>query len=389
MERKDWLARRRKGIGGSDAAAILGLSPWRTEMDVWLDKMEMGHETVDPARDFFLDLGTQLEPVIARLYERETGRKTMLPLPQIWQHPEHEMLIGSPDRFVQGELRGVELKSESDYSDNFGEPGTDEIPDHYLIQCAHYMMVTKFPKWDLALLHAGSRFAIYTVERDEQMENELREKLVAWWNEHIVGRKPPAIDGSKSWRDFLHYKFPLNIVPIEYIDERLAPLIQQLGAVKAAEKFYSDNKDKIENQLKSIIQDRDGLSSRFGKVTWKKTKDAQHLEFERAFRELVNAVDCVHPNTGTVQLAENILKQTMTTKPGVRRFLYTPPKGETIPIEDVLEGWKAYPKHLLADLKGELTDGGQHVNGGTETTNVPADAGEIQSGDITGAPETP
>src|SRR6266852_4597282 len=68
--------------------------------------------TPDPDRDFLLDLGNSLEPVIAGLYEKQTGR-TLIALapPGIWEHPKHPMLLGSPDRLVRGERRGVELKS--------------------------------------------------------------------------------------------------------------------------------------------------------------------------------------------------------------------------------------------------------------------------------------
>src|SRR6267142_5704216 len=110
---EDWKIVRRSGVGGSDVAAILGLSPWKSAMDVWLEKKGLLEETSDPNREFLLELGTQLEPVIARLYERETKAKLVLPFPAQWRHKQRDILIGSPDRFVEGQARGVELKSEN------------------------------------------------------------------------------------------------------------------------------------------------------------------------------------------------------------------------------------------------------------------------------------
>src|SRR6266849_2791235 len=152
-------------------------------MDVWLDKMGLKEETPDPDRDFLLDLGNSLEPVIAGLYEKQTGR-TLIALapPGIWEHPKHPMLLGSPDRLVRGERRGVELKSENLFQDKFGESGTDQVPEHYLIQCAHYMAITNYDAWDVALLHGGARFNIYTINRDLELEKAMVEQLLNWWN---------------------------------------------------------------------------------------------------------------------------------------------------------------------------------------------------------------
>ena len=73
MDEKEKLARR-FAIGGSEAAAVLGMSPWQSPMDVWLRKMGLVEETPDPRREEMFQLGKDMEPVIAKMYERRTGR---------------------------------------------------------------------------------------------------------------------------------------------------------------------------------------------------------------------------------------------------------------------------------------------------------------------------
>ena len=181
-------------------------------MDVWIEKMGLAGEDIpDPNRDFLLNLGTAMEPVISELYSRETGRNVFQP--RRYAHKKLHWLIGSPDRLVVGEKRGVELKTESMYVDQFGEPGTDEVPDQYLIQCAVYMAIMEYPVWDIALLKAGTSFTIYTIKRDMDLETHLLTELNDWWQRHIVEKHPPDIDGSGAWTLYLRKTYPRDIEP--------------------------------------------------------------------------------------------------------------------------------------------------------------------------------
>lgn len=314
MKKPTWKEERRKGIGGSDAAAILGLSPWKSAMDVWLDKMGMAEESADPNRQFLLDLGNDLEPVIAKLYERETKRSLYTPMMQRIVHPTEKFLAGTPDRLVKGELRGVELKSENQFMDEFGDPGTDEVPYHYLIQCAHYMAVTRFPVWDVALLHGGAAFSIYTIERDLGLERDMIDQLRAWWDEHIIGQKPPEVDGSSAWKVYLRKKFPADILPVKDVDEETLVLVNRLRAIRRANEQLSGVEAQIETRLKLVIGEHEGIQGEFGKITWKRSKDRNQVDWEKAFSEL--AVEA--PNT----LINEVLKRSVTSRPGFRRFLF-------------------------------------------------------------------
>lgn len=330
--REQWLQDRRKGIGGSDAAAILGFSPWRTAMDVWLEKTELvPARAADPDRDFLLELGQRLEPVIAGLYERETGNQIVIPSQIIFHHTEYPELIGTPDRIgadcfmTDAPLSarfGVELKTENQFTDSFGDPGSDQVPQHYLIQCAHYMAVLNLPRWDVAVLHGGTRFNVYHIERDAELEGELIDQLRAWWREHVVNRTPPPVDASDGWRRYLHAKHPVENLPLVRTDDPAKQqLLGNLWQIRNAEKNLTALREETENQLKQSIGDAEGIYSNAGRATWKKTKDSTSVDWQAAFHSLARKYGTLR------EMRDEIIKPHISTRPGVRRFLFSPAKG--------------------------------------------------------------
>jgi putative phage-type endonuclease len=322
MERKLWLATRRTGIGGSDAAAILGLSPWRSPMDVWMEKRGLVDEDPNPERAFLMDLGARLEPVIAGLYERETGRDVVIPAQGIFRHKKHPVLLGTPDRLVADTRIGVELKTENLFSDEFGDPGSAEVPIHYAIQCHHYMAIMDYSVWDVAVLHAGTRFGIYTLVRDAELEAAMVDTLLSWWDRHIVAGVPPDLDGTEAWRNFLHTKFPKETLGLKKLEASESELVANLALVRAYEKSFKEQKARLENQLKEIIGEHSGVTSEYGRVTWKLTKDSKEVDWHAAFDLMARKYRTLP------EMQEELLKSCTEVKPGVRRFLYTAPKGE-------------------------------------------------------------
>jgi putative phage-type endonuclease len=327
---EDYKKLRREGVGGSDAAAILGLSPWKSAMDVWLEKKGLAEERNDPNRDFLLDLGTQLEPVIARCYERQTGVKLTLPFPLQWTHKKYPVLRGSPDRFVEGVSRGVELKSENQFSDQFGEPGTDQVPYHYLVQCAHYMAVLDYDVWDVALLHGGTRFAVYTIHRDKELEASMTEQLLDWWERYIVKDVPPDVDGSGAWKVYLRKKYPVNLLPIKQGDEETLNLVKKLEWAGVSAAACAAIEEETKNRLKLLIGEHDGIQGEFGKITWKKTKDSESVDWELTHKDFLRTLAAKHPELWLGELHEvHRTIQRIHTMPrqGTRRFLFQPAKG--------------------------------------------------------------
>lgn len=286
-------------------------------MDVWMDKLGLNppSEGGDPHRQFLMDLGIELEPVIARLYEKAMNERVYQPVVVPVAHPKYEFLIGTPDRLVTGQTLGVELKSESDYSDEFGEPGTDQVPYHYLIQCAHYMAIMEYSHWDVALLKSGSAFSIYHLHRDLDLENEMIDQLREWWDYHIIKKIPPDLDGSDAWKRYIKQKFPMETLPVVKTTEaRTLMLVSSLRTIRGAAEDLEFQQTKVENALKEIIGEHSGLIGEFGRITWKKTKDSNHVDWQAAFHDLAQ-------KTNDAGWAADSIKAQTTTKPGTRRFL--------------------------------------------------------------------
>ena len=201
--REDWLQARRAGLGGSDIGAILGLSPYRTPVDVWAEKTGRAPGQGETLQMRF---GTYAEEFVAREYCAKTGHAvqrftTML-------HHASAPILGNVDRLVipagqkiashRQEIRtdrGLECKTASAFasfnSDEWGEEGTDQVPASYLIQCATYMALTGCSLWDLAVLFGNQEVRIFNLKRDADLESEIIARASEWWDRHVVADVPP------------------------------------------------------------------------------------------------------------------------------------------------------------------------------------------------------
>lgn len=189
MNREEWLAERKTGIGSSDAAAILGLSPYKTALDVYLDKISLAPAQDESKR---MRMGTLLEPVIAQMYMEATGRIAMKAAEQLSRHPSRPWQLASLD-YETADRRIVECKDVEFARDGWGEPGTDEVPDHFLIQVQHQMEVTGRTVADVAALFGKHDFRVYTVRYSESFARSLTAQEEVFWR-RVLERRPPEPD---------------------------------------------------------------------------------------------------------------------------------------------------------------------------------------------------
>lgn len=185
MNRETWLQERRKGIGSSQAAAICGLSPWSSPLEAFL-----GYATMDDREPTeIMEIGLAMEPVLAKLYEQRTGEALQKPEPILWSS-EHPFMLASLDFQRASDRRIVETKT-SRTGHGFGEPGTDEVPQHYAIQVQHQMAVAGREDADLAVLVGGAEFRIYHLRRDDSLIASLVKIEGDFWELVKAGTPPP------------------------------------------------------------------------------------------------------------------------------------------------------------------------------------------------------
>ena len=300
---------RNKSIGGTDISAILGLSPYKTALDVWLEKRGLSDPVIENRA---MRIGKRMEPVLLAEYEDETGRHA-----ESWQqhlkHEEFEFLTGTPDAIVTSEPRGVELKTAGlRQIDRWGEPGTDHVPEEYLIQCSWYMMLTNFELWDLAALLGGQDFRVYQIARNPELEAMMCEAALGFWSSHVIADVPPELDGSESARRYVERQYRRNVQPLRQATLTEVQLLERLVDARLRWGAIEEEKERCETLVKAAIGDADGLEWVNGKVTWKATKDSSKVDWEALARSL--------------GVQSDLIKKHTEIKPGVRRLLVSPAK---------------------------------------------------------------
>jgi putative phage-type endonuclease len=192
---------RRTGLGGSDAAAALGLSPWRTPYELWEQKVGVGPPT---EQNEMMLWGKLLEETVRQEYARRTGYEVR-PVKQLLRHPKHGFMFAHIDGEIGREGRAILEVKTARTSQGWGEPETDEIPLSYLVQVHHYLAVTEAEVCDVAVLIGGSDFRLYQVGRDAEIEEQLIKAEATFWELVTRGVPPPPTtiqDAMRHWGRF-------------------------------------------------------------------------------------------------------------------------------------------------------------------------------------------
>jgi putative phage-type endonuclease len=183
---REWLS----GVGGSDAGTIAGLNPYKTPQELYAEKRgEI--PLADLTDNAAVQWGIRLEDVIADRYAEVTGCKVRRNN-RCLRHPQYPFMIAHLDREVVGG-RILECKTTRFGGDQWGEEGTDQVPEHYLLQCQHYLAVTGREVADLAVLIGGQDFRIYTISRDDDLIRDLVVLETEFW-EAVQDGIPPAVN---------------------------------------------------------------------------------------------------------------------------------------------------------------------------------------------------
>lgn len=258
--REQWLIERRRGVGGSDAAAAVGMSKWKTPLELWLDKRgELFTEETEAMR-----WGTALEPVVRQEYANRTGYTVEVPN-VIYQHPIHSFVIVNADGIVADRQRYYEGKT-ARTGEGWGEPGTDEVPAEYNLQVQHGMAVTGLSVADIAVLIGGSDFRIYCVEADLGLQEMLLEREAAFWRmvEQATPPEPTTLADIKlRWR--VAKKDQQAIAAKE---DALAAI--ELAGLKAAMKAAEEREEFLKTHLQGTMKDSASLVTPEGNLlaTW-------------------------------------------------------------------------------------------------------------------------
>lgn len=191
-DREDWLRLRKRGIGGSDAAAVLGLDPYRTVHDVYADKLS---DSIEQDDNPHMKRGRKLERLIISEYAETHPEDTIMP-GQPTYHDLHQWMIGTPDGYIispQHQNKGViEVKCPAKYA--FEKIKLEGIPPHYVVQMQHYLAITGLT-WGRFIIFNADSWEMITVDVSVFTEKEQAAYITAletFWNEHIIPQVPPT-----------------------------------------------------------------------------------------------------------------------------------------------------------------------------------------------------
>ena len=280
MPREQWLELRKKGIGGSDSAAIVGLDRYRSAFDVYAEKIGLKPEQPDNEA---MRQGRDLEQYVAERFMEATGKKVRRRNAML-QHPEHPFMLANIDRWVVGENAGLECKTTSVL--NRAKFSQGEFPPNYYVQCMHYMAVTGAERWYLAVLVLNNAFHVFTIERDENEIQALIQAEKQFWEEHVLKQIPPVPDGSESTAEIIKQLFPEAKESAEIALFGYEGKIQQYLELDAKVKELECERDKLKQELQLALADAEIGRAQGYIVEWKnqvrQTLDTQKLKKEQA-----------------------------------------------------------------------------------------------------------
>ena len=194
MPHEEWLATRRKSIGGSDAGALLGLNDYSSPYSLWAEKA--GHVIPEDISDKeAVRLGHDLEQYVAERWTEKTGKKVRRDNNFIY-NSEYPFAHASIDRSVIGENAGLECKTTSSW-DILQQCRDGDYPNTWYAQMTHYMMVTGADRWYLGVLVLGKGFFEFTIERNQAEIDALADAERNFWR-YVEDNTPPPLDGTEA-----------------------------------------------------------------------------------------------------------------------------------------------------------------------------------------------
>jgi putative phage-type endonuclease len=303
LGRRQWLEVRQGGIGSSDAASAVGLNPYKSQLELWLEKTGRGTEKKETTgMDDPCFWGTLLEPYVATAYQQKTGRKVRR-VNAVLQHPTFNFMLANLDREVVGspDVQILECKTAGEFGSRLWKDG---VPEYVQLQVQHQLAVTGKAAADVAVLLCGQKLEIHRIERHDELIARLILLETKFW-ECVENDIEPLVDGSESSARALRQLYPGNDTTLDFgQDLALCETFTALSLLKAE----LEDKRQLAEQCKQTIQQAMGDASRAvfpdGEVTYRRSKDGSSLDNKQL------AAD--HPD---------IAAHYTVARPGSRRFV--------------------------------------------------------------------
>lgn len=252
----------RKGfIGGSDIAVVLGLSRWKTQLQLWAEKTGKV-EPADLSDNEAVEMGKDLEEFVAKKFEQRSGMKVRRDR-RDFVSAEDSRMSAHIDRRITGTDAILECKTCSAWKAHEWEG--EEIPQEYILQVMWYMGITGMHKGYIAVLIGGQKFLWKEVVWDADLYQQMMDKAVDFMDNYVGKDVAPMAVGGDS--DTLKDLYP-DASDAFVEDETFQVLLEDLEGFKLSIKSIENEKENIEAKIKQAIGENKGLTTSGYKVSW-------------------------------------------------------------------------------------------------------------------------
>lgn len=279
QEKENWLRERKNYTGGSDVAAIMRLNSYCTAVSIYLEKIS---PQIDCTMSEAAKWGILLEDTIAKAYEEKTGFNVEIE-PNVIYHQEHKFLAANIDRWANGKKHILECKTAGFMmAKEWGEEGTNQVPEAYLVQVAWYAAICDVDRVDIAVLIGGQDFRIYTYNRNREIEEKIIKIAQNFWTKNILQKVPPKCINLTDTASLWPKSNGREILADDHIIKEIKELKIMQSEVKQLEEAIILKKVDIQE----FMQDYDVLLDAKGSIvaTWKNTSPRASFNL-RQFKE--------------------------------------------------------------------------------------------------------
>ena len=315
MLTKEQIIEKRYGIGGSEAGAVLGVSRWKTPVELYLEKTGQAPPVKQTDVMWW---GVLLEDVVAQAAAARMGVKVRRRR-KILRHPLRPWMLANLDRDIVGIPAIMEIKTTAFMDEEWGPDGSDKIPPTYLAQVVHYMAVRNVDVAYVPVLFLASRkLHIYVVKRDRDVEAMLISAEAEFWYQHVLRGIPPRPITDQDYS----LLYPVDDGQSRYASDEMLATVAELRAVRAEVNEAKARQAELEKSIKGYIGERSELLDNTGQklVTWCKSKDSVSIDWEGVARRL-------YAEEGLDPIEDYAREQKLVvTKEGSRSFLLKKPK---------------------------------------------------------------
>jgi putative phage-type endonuclease len=290
LTHEEFLITRKKGLGGSDAGAILGLSKWKSPLAVYFSKVT---DEVDEKMSVAAELGHELEPFLRRklkqwLLDNEEIDVEIKEYKHTMQHKIYDFMLCNVDGLYHDPKRdkmiGVEAKTTSAYGESEWKEGC--LPDNYYAQVQHNLAVSGLDEFKVVFLIGNSKWDVLTVERNEEFIEKLIEFERKFWEENVLKEVPPVPSGlecdTNIYKELFKEEEPETIIELDDLKgtyDRYKELVKE-------KKEIDKEMELIKQVFMSRIGNNEAATVEGKKITWKTTKKEGHWVGPTEYRSI-------------------------------------------------------------------------------------------------------